>query len=301
MRVKLCYLIIEQMNWFIFSTSENKNDYKTLITGYDKSADIFMWSAGGGLDALTQCLGKADCCIVTDVPLECRAEYSYAVGFALGRKLPLYAVSDKINADSTLRGFKDCRSLFEYFKISFDEVYAKTRKQNAYRTLFENGMPFTPDCLAMNIALNREDVCRQYLEAGMDVNSLDCSGTPMLNIAVRNDRKECTAWLIDNGADINAASRDRGYTALMDAVWRGNYDIAKLLLDKGAAVNTVNKEGQTMLVLAVGAGKERLCSLLVEHGESPDIKDAMGMSAYEYAKLFKKDSIAAILEKYHKS
>ena len=40
--------------------------------------------------------------------------------------------------------------------------------------------------------------------------------------------------------------------------------------------------------------------MLVENGADPDVPDSMGMSAYGYAQLFKKDEIAAILEKYHK-
>ena len=51
----------------------------------------------------------------------------------------------------------------------------------------------------------------------------------MLNIAARNDKVELIHWLIDKGADINAVSEDRGYTAIMDAVWRGDKEITELL------------------------------------------------------------------------
>ena len=103
------------------------------------------------------------------------------------------------------------------------------------------------------------------------------------------------------GADINAISEDRGYTAVMDAVWRGNEKITKYLISKGADLNTINKEGQNNLILAVGANRESLVKLLAENGADPDVKDMMGMSAYNYAVLFKKQKLVEILTPYHKS
>ena len=102
------------------------------------------------------------------------------------------------------------------------------------------------------------------------------------------------------GADINASSDDRGYTAVMDAVWRGNEKITKYLISKGADLNTINKEGQTNLILAVGANRESLVQLLAENGADPDVKDMMGMSAYNYAVLFKKEKLVEILKPFHK-
>ena len=49
-----------------------------------------------------------------------------------------------------------------------------------------------------------------------------------------------------------------------------------------------------------GTGKFEICQLLAESGADPDIKDQMGMSAYEYAKLFGKKDILEVLQKYHK-
>ena len=106
--------------------------------------------------------------------------------------------------------------------------------------------------------------------------------------------------ILELGADLNASSDDRGYTAVMDAVWRGNEKITKYLIEKGADLNTINKEGQTNLILAVGASRESLVKLLAENGADPDIKDTMGMSAYNYATLFRKDKLVEILKPYHK-
>ncbi|MBQ5473084.1 MAG: ankyrin repeat domain-containing protein, partial [Treponema sp.] len=83
-------------------------------------------------------------------------------------------------------------------------------------------------------------------------------------------------------------------------VWRKNTEITKLLIDKGADVNIINKEGQTMIILSVGADNVEISRMLCEAGADVDIQDQMGMSAYGYASLFKKQALLEVLEKYHK-
>ena len=50
----------------------------------------------------------------------------------------------------------------------------------------------------------------------------------------------------------------------------------------------------------MGIGKENICRILAESGADPDIKDSMGMSAYEYAVLFKNEKIVKVLAPFHK-
>jgi len=182
--------------------------------------------------------------------------------------------------------------------------YKKTTEASVQRLaknkLLKRGIPFTSDCFATYIAKNKIEIFNEFLEAGMEVNVRDDLGTPMLNIACRNDNFEFVEMLLDLGADLNASSEDRGYTAVMDAIWRGNEKITKYLISKGADLNTINKEGQTNLILAVGADRLNLVQLLAENGADPDVKDGMGMSAYSYATLFRKEKIAEVLKPYHK-
>ena len=80
----------------------------------------------------------------------------------------------------------------------------------------------------------------------------------------------------------------------------GSFKITKLLIERGAELNTISKEGQSNLVLAVGADRTKICEILAQNGADPDIKDQMGMSAYGYATLFKKTEIVEILKPFHK-
>lgn len=194
----------------------------------------------------------------------------------------------------------DDKKIFSYLKKQYRQINLKNDRRMARKELMMKGIPFTPDCFCQYIAKNKTEICNLFLEAEIDPNSRDEFGTPLLNIAVRNDNEDFVKKLLDAGAKINESSEDRGYTAVMDAVWRGNYEITKLLIERGAELNTISKEGQSNLVLAVGADRVKICEILAKNGADPDIKDQMGMSAYGYATLFKKTEIVEILKPYHK-
>ena len=198
-------------------------------------------------------------------------------------------------------GCKNSEDLFENFTKNYNKLADESCMRIAKKKLLNRGIPYTADCFGTYIAKNKPEIVHEFLEAGMSINSRDDLGTPMLNIACRNDNFEFVEMIFDLGAEINAVSEDRGYTAVMDAVWRGNEKITKYLISKGADLNTINKEGQNNLILAVGANRESLVKLLAENGADPDVKDMMGMSAYNYAVLFKKQRLVEILEPYHKS
>lgn len=196
---------------------------------------------------------------------------------------------------------KNAEDLFNNLTKKYNKIADDASMRLAKKKLLDRGIPYTADCFGTYIAKNKPEVVHEFLAAGMSINSRDDTGTPMLNIACRNDNFEFVQMIFELGAELNAVSEDRGYTAVMDAVWRGNEKITKYLISKGADLNTINKEGQNNLILAVGANRESLVKLLAENGADPDVKDMMGMSAYNYAVLFKKQRLIDILEPYHKS
>lgn len=205
-----------------------------------------------------------------------------------------------VASGDTVRVFKNLKQIDAELNANYVYILKCAKQQDAAKQLINKGIPFTVDCFADYIAKGKFEICRLFITAGMDINSRDSIGTPMLNIAVRTDNEEIVSWMVDNGAEINVMSEDRGYSPLMDAVWRGNKEITKFLIEHNAEVNTICKEGQSNLVIAVGAGKIEIVTLLANAGADPDIKDAMGMSAYEYAVLFKKEEITKILFPFHK-
>lgn len=227
----------------------------------------------------------------------------FLAGYMAGKQLQVFISGSQNFKSDLFPSFKTYATTDEicaFLEEHFDEYRADEKKHLAHMQLFERGIPFTPDCFSFHIAKNNQDECQMFLEAGMDVNARDSAGTPMISMATRHERKEMIDWLVKNGADINVVSEDRGYSPIMDAVWKSNYDIAKYFVNKGAHLDTVSRDGQPVLVLAVGTGNEKICELLVSNGANPSMKDDMGMSALEYARLFKKDKLVSIFEKYIK-
>ncbi len=234
------------------------------------------------------------------------ASLSALFGFFASENIPvltniklLYA--DPLFGKETGIGCNSKEELLNKLKKEYNRISDEASMRLAKNKLLDRGIPYTADCFGTYIAKNKPEVVHEFLEAGMSINARDDLGTPMLNIACRNDNFEFVQMIFELGAEINAVSEDRGYTAVMDAVWRGNEKITKYLISKGADLNTINKEGQNNLILAVGANRESLVKLLAENGADPDVKDMMGMSAYNYAVLFKKQKLVEILEPYHKS
>ena len=85
-------------------------------------------------------------------------------------------------------------------------------------------------------------------------------------VSATQNKREITAWLIECGADVNAANHD-GITALMWAV--GDADKVQLLLQKGSKVNARSALGRTpLLIAATYAVNATVVRLLIKNGAS---------------------------------
>ena len=293
------------MNWLIIAKDESLSNLKTIISSKYKGSVIYECNFDPEqIEKLYEVLPIITNCIIDTNSIASNKSLNFIVGYMCGQGISLYTTANDLPEEilnfEDIQTFTDIDALQKYVKSKAKQIKDDLLAVESYNYLFENGIPFDADNFAHQIEKGKFEICQYYLNAGMDVNVRDRDGTPMLNIAARSDNLDFVKWLIKNGADIKAVSVDRGYTAVMDAVWRGNKEITQYLIQQGSDLNTISKEGQTMLVLAVGADKKDIVQMLVQNGADPDIKDGMGMSAYDYAQLFKKQEIVQILEKYHK-
>jgi len=76
---------------------------------------------------------------------------------------------------------------------------------------------------------------------------------------------EVMRFLVENGADVNLVDKD-GWTALMGATVEGRLESVKLLLELGAQVDAENDKGQTALVMASGPGHTEIREALLKYG-----------------------------------
>lgn len=190
--------------------------------------------------------------------------------------------------------------ILKNIKANFENLFAEDKKRTAYNDLLSRGLPFTADCMVHFIEKDKKEIVELVYDAGLDINSWTEDGVPVLCAAARCDNIEYVKWLIDRKADVNIISKDRGYSPVMDAVWKKNIEMVKLFIKKGADLNIMSSDGQPILVLAVGNGNAKIVELLLKAGANPDVQDGMGMSARSYANLFKNDDLIKLMNNYPK-
>lgn len=142
-------------------------------------------------------------------------------------------------------------------------------------------------------SLRMVDVVRALLRRGAEVNPKDELGMTALLFAVgasptgmRNwrgkkppDNAETTSRLtiardlLDCGANPNSETH-KGETPLMWAVWNGQIEIARLLLERGADASSA--PGTRALVIAVEDGLTDAAEMLLAHGADPNSRDHRG-------------------------
>jgi hypothetical protein len=90
--------------------------------------------------------------------------------------------------------------------------------------------------------------------------------------------------LLDSGADVNAASSDKGCsTPLQLASGAGNLEVVKLLLEFGADIEGVNKIGSTAVLCAAQKDQIEISKLLVVSGADVKVVNEKGVTALHYA------------------
>ncbi|KAJ0404425.1 hypothetical protein ATCC90586_003059 [Pythium insidiosum] len=82
--------------------------------------------------------------------------------------------------------------------------------------------------------------------------------------------------LLDKGA---VAVDARDWPMLYRAAWYGSIDVARLLLQRGADIESRNENGMTALNAAARCGHGDIVGLLIDHGADIEAKDKNGLTA----------------------
>ncbi|PZD70711.1 hypothetical protein C1752_10226 [Acaryochloris thomasi RCC1774] len=86
---------------------------------------------------------------------------------------------------------------------------------------------------------------------------------------------------LQSNADPNTTHNTN--TALTYAARDGYTEIAQLLIDAGAEVNWIDREGVTPLILASLKGHTKIAQLLLHHGADKTVIDQWNRTALDYA------------------
>ena len=126
------------------------------------------------------------------------------------------------------------------------------------------------------------------------INQKNEDGYSPLILACYRANNSVAAFLIENGALVDENS-PMG-TPLMAAVVKGNAEIATLLLNKKADVNSADANGTTALIYAVQFNNKTMLSLLLKHNADRSHKDKDGKTAFEHAVFSGNEDIINLLK-----
>ena len=104
---------------------------------------------------------------------------------------------------------------------------------------------------------NDLEAFKKEFENGTDVNLQNYYGWTPLHIAIRRDRRDMVAYLLEQGADIDKVD-GVGWTPLMEAVMDDMTELCAFLIEKGADVNIANERGGTAGLLVQKFGRESM-------------------------------------------
>ena len=131
------------------------------------------------------------------------------------------------------------------------------------------------------------EVIMYLLSLGMSVNMTDKSGlTPMMTACLKGGRLENVKTLVIHGAEIHKVNKD-GKSALHFAATFSSPEVVKYLLSRGMSVNmTDNSSRSPLLCACLEGGRLENIKTLVEHGAEIHKVDKNGKSALHFAATF---------------
>merc|ERR1719225_2367207 len=94
--------------------------------------------------------------------------------------------------------------------------------------------------------------------------------------------------LLQSGSDIQLDKKDNtnGRSALHVAVYDGNLEIVKVLVQKGANINAKDDDGFSPLHIAVYIENLKILKILIQSGAQLNAKDKKNKTPLDYARMW---------------
>jgi len=155
-------------------------------------------------------------------------------------------------------------------------------KPGIARLLSEAGLPLT---IFEAAALGRLDRVQELVTENPALkNAYAPDGFQPLGLAAFFGHKAIVDYLLEQGADVNSASRNgQKVMPLHSAVAAQHVAITEALIRHGADVNAVQGEDFTPLHEAAQNGQIEMIRLLLDHGARVDVRDTSGRTPRDLA------------------
>ena len=174
-------------------------------------------------------------------------------------------------------------------------------QDEAKQALLGKGIEFNFDAYMQAVARGEIDVTKLFLLAGMDVDETK-EGETALSMISGSGSPEMILLLLENGADPNGKSTTSSIP-IVKAALANSLEIAEILLDVGADPNVAFNEPnygedgkRTALMLAADRGHLKMTRLLIDRGARVDTLNELDETALSLAKENGHAEIVALLE-----
>eukprot|EP01051_Picozoa_sp_SAG22_P006540 SAG22_NODE_432_length_10559_cov_29.404225_4_plen_217_part_00 len=201
-------------------------------------------------------------------------------GKARGPAVPLHLRRKPASSDRPARPAAACAGQGRRRAIQFCAVLAAVLVAGMVCTptvgrhrLLPSPLPFATVCgsllaVKLLVALGA-DLDEGLGGGGLNTDVIVRSLTP-LYIASKNGREDIARHLLEHGAAVNIPD-DFQTTPLGAAASEGHEAVVRVLLAHSAAVDTVNSDGQTAVFLAANSGRAAVLVPLLEGGSPVDM------------------------------
>ncbi len=155
-------------------------------------------------------------------------------------------------------------------------------KADVARLLVDRGAPVS---FAEAVALGDAERVKSMLARDPALlHSRSADGFPAAGLAIFFKHPELARWLIEQGADVNAAAENAQRVAPVHAAAAVcDRETMRLLLERGADPNAKQQMDYTALHGAASRGDVEMARLLLAHGADRNAKAADGMTPAEVA------------------
>jgi ankyrin repeat protein len=131
--------------------------------------------------------------------------------------------------------------------------------------------PLTAAALA-----GRADIAERLLAGGADVQARNAGGFTPLHAAAYSGSLPVAVLLLDRGARLDDAGNKASVTPLMVAAEQNHPRLVELLIARGAAVATPERDGYVPLTRALWRGNDEVMRVLKQHGATCQPADIVG-------------------------
>ena len=160
--------------------------------------------------------------------------------------------SGEIPADSLKADWGTVQFIVQLLQIQVDREKVESGRAKVAELLSQQGAQtgfagFTGNDIWSAVGSGDIETIKQQLAKGADINAQGGEyGITPLSWAALLEQTQTAELLIQRGANVNSKNRD-GSTSLHSAAFLGRHEIATLLVQKGADVNARNNEGTTAM------------------------------------------------------